>query len=110
MNSVDPNLRRPGSGLGESASIIPIEPVWIDHLGQVNTYPPLNSNSEHPIQGTDERGHGQNELTSQIEMIMEGSSVFVKNGRGRGHHSQQDQFHGRPQSHNETQHYDLPMC
>lgn len=102
MTCVDPNLHRPGSGLGESAPI-PIEPVWIDHLGQVNTYPQLNSNSEHPMQGAD--GRGQNELTTQIEMIMEGS-VFGKNGRG---HSQQDQF-GQSQSHNETQHYDLQMC
>ena len=107
MTCVDPNLRRPESGLGESASI-PIEPVWIDHLGQVNTYPQLNSNPEHPTQGADGRGH-QNELTSQIEMIMEGS-VFAKNGHGRGH-SQQNQFHGQSQSRNETQqHYDLQMC
>ena len=91
MTCVDPNLRGPGSGLGGSASI-PVEPVWIDHLGQVNAYPQLHSNSEHPIQDTDER-----------------RSVFEKNGRG---HSQQDQFHGQSQSHNETQHssYDLQMC
>jgi hypothetical protein len=98
MTCVDPTLRAPGSGLG------PIEPVWIDHLlGQANSYPQLNSNSEHPIQGTDERV--QNGLLTQIGM-MEGG-VFVKNGRG---HSQQDQFHGQSQSHNETQHYDLQMC
>jgi hypothetical protein len=102
MTCVDPNLRHSGSGLGESASV-PIEPVWIDHLGQVNTYPQLNSNSEHPIQGTDERGQN---LKNQVEMIMEGS-VFVKNGLG---HSRQDQFHGQSQPHNETQHYDLQMC
>ena len=95
MTCVDPNLRHPGSGLGESASI-PIEPVWIDHLGQVNTYP--QSNSEHPIQGTDERGQS---LKNQVERIMEGS-VFVKNGLG--------QSHGQSQPHNETQHYDLQMC
>lgn len=105
MTCVDPNLRGPVSGIGGSSSI-PIEPVWIDHLGQVNTYSQLNSNSEHSIQGTDERG--QNGLSTQIG-IMEGS-VFVKNGHGRSH-SQQDQFHasGQSQSHNETQHYDL-MC
>ena len=98
---VDPNLRGPGSGLGGSSSI-PVEPVWIDHLGQINTYPQLNSNSEHPIQGADEGG--QSGLSTQIG-VMEGS-VFVKNGRG---HSQQDQFHGQSQSHNETQLYDLQM-
>lgn len=99
MTCVDPNLRGPGSGMGGSASI-PIEPVWIDHLGQVNTYSQLHSNSEHPIQSTDERG--QNGLSTQME-----GSVFMKNGRD---HSQQNQFHGQSQSHNETQHYDLQMC
>ena len=102
LTCVDPTLRGSGSGLGGSASI-PIEPVWIDHLGQVNTYPRLNSNSEHPIQDADDRD--QNGLSTQIG-VMEGSA-FVKNGRG---HSQQDQFHGQSQSHNETQHYDLQMC
>jgi hypothetical protein len=103
MTCVDPTLRGQGSRLGGSASI-PIEPVWIDHLGQFNTYPHLNSNSEHVIQGRDERG-GQNGLLTQIG-VMEGG-VFVKNSRG---HSQQDQFHGQSQSHNGTQHYDLQMC
>ena len=121
MACVDPNLRRPGSG---SSASIPIEPVlsWIDHLGQVNPYHSTNNNSEHhhhhhPIQGTGTAADesGRNELTNQIDMIMEGTnSVFVKNGRGGHHHSsqqQQDQFHhGQSQSHNETQHYDLPMC
>ena len=100
MTCVDPTLRGAGSGLGGSASI-PIAPVWIDHLGhQVNSaYPQLNSNSEHPIQGTDERGSEW--VSAQIGLgVMEGS-VFMKNGRG---HSQQDQFHGQSQSHNETQH------
>ena len=99
MTCVDPTLRGSGSGLGGSASI-PIAPVWIDHLGHhVNAYPQrLNSNSEHPIQGTDERGSEW--LSSAQVGVMEGS-VFVKNGRG---HSQQDQFHGQSQSHNETQH------
>jgi hypothetical protein len=78
---------------------MPIDSVWINHLGQVNTYPQLNSDLEHPIQGTDERG--QNELSTQI------------GSHGHGDSQQQDHFHGQSQSHNETQHYaalDLQMC
>jgi hypothetical protein len=106
MTCVDPTLRAPGSGLGSAS--IPIESVWIDHLGHVNTYPQLNSNSEHPIQGTDERGRNHEGLSTQIGSGMMEGSVFVKNGRGHSS-SQQDQFHGQSQSHNETQHYDLQM-
>lgn len=88
------------NSISGSASI-PIEPVWVNHLGQINTHPQLNSNSEHPIQGADERG--QNELSTQIGVM-----------EGQGHtDSQQDHYHGQSQPHNETQHYgalDHKMC
>lgn len=112
MPTVDPALRGTRSALGGSGSI-PIEPVWIDHLGQVNTYPQLNSNSERPTQDTDERGQNgfldgnKQHQSSQIE-----GNVFMKNGQGHGD-SKQDHFHDPSQSHNETQHYpalDLQMC
>ena len=110
MTSVDPTLScGPRSALAGSASM-PIEPVWVDHLGQVNAYPRLNSNSEHQIQGADERG--QNELSTQVGAI-EGS-LFVKDCQGLPD-SQQNHFHGQYHSHNETSHHhypalDLQMC
>lgn len=104
MTSVDPALH--SSRSGELGGTIPLEPVWIDHLG--NTYSHMNSNTE--ILGADERG--QNGLSTPMG-VMDGS-IFVKNGQSQVD-VPQDHFHGQShdQSHNDTHHYpalDLQMC
>ena len=111
---MDPALRGSRNGLGGSVSI-PIEPVWIDHLAQINAYPHLNSNSEHPHQGTGEGSQngfldGNKSRLTQNGVVER--NLFMKNGQDHAD-SQQDHFHGQSQSHNETQHYaalDLQMC
>ena len=122
---VESHLGRPGSGggggggggesgSGSGSATIPSESVWMHHLGQFHHHPP--EHHHHGLGGGDERGG--NELTGQIEMILEGhgGNVFVpvkqnghgRGGRGGGHSRQDHPFHHGQSSHNET--YDLPMC
>ena len=127
LDMVEPHLGRPGSGggggggggesgSGSGSATIPSESVWMHHLGQFHHHPPTTEHHHHGV--GDERGGNGNELTGQIEMILEGhgGSVFVpvkqngNRGRGGGHSRQDHPFHGHhgQSTHNET--YDLPMC
>lgn len=95
MSCVDPTARSSRNGL--------MEPVWMNHVTQLDRYHHPQEHHHHPIQTTiDER---QNEMSTQV--MGSSSSVFVENGESQ----HQNDFHHR--QHNGTQHYaamDLQMC